>query len=114
MRVAAPAEGAAAFRPLKKDAPRKGALALEHANGPRAASGTTEVAPRYKARKKRNVVGFASARNGLNYIAATKLGNATEALPSRSCVIRAAIPVYIEAARKALKRTLSLAWLTAF
>ena len=37
-----------------------------------------------------------------DYIAATKAGSAEDALPSRSWVIRAAIPVYIEAARKAL------------
>ena len=39
---------------------------------------------------------------GPDYMAATKLGNASEALPSRSWVMRAAMPVYIEAARKAL------------
>ena len=37
-----------------------------------------------------------------DYIAATKAGRAELALPSRSCVIRALIPVYMEAARKAL------------
>ena len=39
---------------------------------------------------------------GRDYIAATKAGRAELALPSRSCVIRALIPVYMDAARKAL------------
>ena len=43
------------------------------------------------------------------YIAATKSGSMSGALTCKSCAIRAAIPVYIEATWKALERTLSLA-----
>jgi len=48
-----------------------------------------------------------------SYIAATKSGTMTAAFSCRSRVIRAAIPVYIDAARNAFTRTPSLALLKA-
>ena len=45
-----------------------------------------------------------------DYIAATKSGTMTAAFSCSNCVMRAAMPVYIEAARKAFTRTPSLAW----
>jgi hypothetical protein len=50
----------------------------------------------------------------LVYIAATKLGTITPAFSRSKCVILAAMPVYIDAARNAFTRTPSVAWLNAY
>ena len=67
-----------------------------------------------KQRKTPAAAGVFCWRKVGDYIAATKSGRTMAALSCSSWVMRAAIDVYIDAARKALTRTPSLAWVNAY